>query len=50
MAVATSTHQEHSIPELKKQGIFSYFSAVITGDMVKGETQILRFIGLPVNN
>ena len=35
MAVATSTHQEHSIPELKKQGIFSYFSAVITGDMVK---------------
>lgn len=35
MAVATSTHQEHSIPELKKQGIFSYFSAIVTGDMVE---------------
>lgn len=34
MAVATSTHQEHSVPELEKQGILSYFTKVITGDMV----------------
>lgn len=35
MAVATSTHQEHSVPELKRQGIFHYFQKVITGDMVE---------------
>lgn len=45
MAVATSTHQEHSIPELKKQGIFSYFQEVVTGDMVlngKPDPEIYR--------
>ncbi|MBS6196710.1 MAG: HAD family phosphatase [Clostridiales bacterium] len=45
MAVATSTHQEHSVPELKKQGIFSYFQEIVTGDMVergKPDPQIYR--------
>lgn len=35
MAVATSTHREHTIPELKRQGIFSYFQEIVTGDIVK---------------
>lgn len=35
MAVATSTYREHSIPELERQGILSYFEAVVTGDMVQ---------------
>ena len=35
MAVATSTHQIHSIPALETQGILPYFQKVITGDMVK---------------
>lgn len=34
LAVATSTHQEHSLPEIKRQGILPYFQYVITGDMV----------------
>lgn len=34
MAVATSTHGEHAIPELKRQGVLEYFRAVITGDQV----------------
>lgn len=45
MAVATSTHQEHSIPELEKQKVLPYFSRVITGDMVmrgKPDPEIYR--------
>ena len=34
MAVATSTHSEYTIPELKRQGIERYFHEVITGEMV----------------
>lgn len=34
MAVATSTHGEHAIPELKRQGVLHYFETVITGDQV----------------
>lgn len=35
MAVATSTHSEHTIPELKRQGIDGYFQEIITGEMVE---------------
>lgn len=45
MAVATSTHQEHSVPELKKQGVLDYFQVVVTGDMVtkgKPDPEIYR--------
>lgn len=34
MGVATSTHGEHAVPELKRQGVLEYFQAVITGDQV----------------
>lgn len=34
MAVATSSGQEHAVGNLKKEGIFQYFQAVITGNMV----------------
>lgn len=45
MAVATSTHQEHSVPELEKQGILPYFKEIVTGDMVnagKPDPEIYR--------
>ena len=34
MGVATSTHGEHAVPELQRQGVLSYFQAVVTGDQV----------------
>ncbi len=34
MGVATSTHGEHALPELERQGVRKYFQAVITGEMV----------------
>ncbi|NCB91207.1 MAG: HAD family phosphatase [Clostridia bacterium] len=45
MAVATSTYKEHTVPELEKQGILSYFQEIITGDMVtngKPDPEIYR--------
>lgn len=35
MGVATSTHEEHAVPALKKQGIYHYFQAIVTGNMVQ---------------
>lgn len=34
MGVATSTHGEHALPELERQGVLRYFQAVITGELV----------------
>ena len=34
MGVATSTHGEHAVPELERQGVLPYFQAVVTGDQV----------------
>lgn len=34
LAVATSTHGEHALKELKNQGLLPYFQTVVTGDMV----------------
>lgn len=35
MAVATSTHRQHSVPGLEEQGVLHYFQKIVTGDMVK---------------
>ncbi len=34
MAVATSTHSEHALPLLQRQGVLEYFQTVVTGELV----------------
>ena len=46
MAVATSTHSEYTIPELKRQGIERYFQE----RWWQGESLLLKFISLPVKS
>lgn len=45
MAVATSTHSEHALPLLQRQGVLDYFQTVVTGELVtrgKPDPQIYR--------